>query len=72
MLENLGCSTRNFESDYNTVSGWTLEQVEHIPEAGESFTYENLRVTVKEMDEQRITKLTVEKFPEPESQEDED
>ena len=72
LLEKLDCNTRNFESDYNTVSGWTLEQVEHIPVVGESFTYENLRVTVKEMEEQRITKLTVEKFPLPEADEDED
>lgn len=72
LLEELGCNTRNFESDYNTVSGWTLEQVEHIPTVGESFSYENLKVTVKEMEEQRITKLTVERFPLPENEEDED
>ena len=72
MFDNLDISTRNFESDYNTLSGWTVEQMEHIPVVGESFSYENLRVTVKEMDEQRITKLTVEKFDLPESDEDED
>ena len=72
MFDNLDINTRNFESDYNTLSGWTVEQMEHIPVEGESFCYENLRVTVKEMDEQRITKLTVERFPLPESDEDED
>jgi len=72
LLEQLDCNTRNFESDYNTVSGWTLEQVEHIPQIGESFTYQNLKVTVTEMDEQRITKLLVEKFPVDETEADEE
>ncbi|MBQ8598996.1 MAG: HlyC/CorC family transporter [Oscillospiraceae bacterium] len=72
MFDNLDINTRNLESDYSTLSGWTVEQMEHIPQVGESFSYENLRVTVKEMDEQRITKLTVERFPLPETEEDED
>ncbi len=72
LFDALDMKVRNFESDYNTLSGWTVEQMEHIPEVGESFSYENLRVTVKAMEEKRITKLTVEKFPLPESDEDED
>ena len=72
MFDNLDINTRNLESDYSTLSGWTVEQMEHIPQVGESFTYENLRVTVKEMEEQRITKLTVERFPLPDSDEDDD
>lgn len=63
MLERLDCDTRNFESDYNTVSGWTLEQMEHIPEPEESFVYGSIKVTVAEMEDQRITKLRVEKLP---------
>ena len=70
MLDDLDCNTRHFESDYNTVSGWTLEQIEHIPEVGESFTWENLRVTVTEMEEQRITKLKVERLHIPEEDEE--
>ena len=72
MFDNLDINTRNFESDYNTLSGWCVEQMEHIPQVGECFSYENLRVTVKEMEAQRITKLPVERFPLPESDEDED
>ena len=72
LLDKLDVNTRNFESDYNTVSGWTLEQVEHIPSVGEEFTYENLHVTVKEMEEQRITKLIVERLPVPRVDEDDD
>ena len=55
---------RSFDTDYNTVSGWTLEQLEHIPQVGEQFVYNGyIRVTVEEMDEQRITKLKVELLP---------
>ena len=63
LMEELDEENRSFESDYNTVSGWTLEQLEHIPQVGESFVYRNLRVTVTAMDEQRITKLKIEILP---------
>lgn len=54
---------RDFDSDYNTLGGWVLEQFEHIPEVGESFEYENLRITVTEMDEQRVSKLIINRLP---------
>lgn len=63
LMEELDEENRSFESDYNTVSGWTLEQLEHIPQVEESFVYRNLRVTVTAMDEQRITKLKIEILP---------
>lgn len=59
VMEELDCGFKNFESEYNTISGWTLEMMEHIPQVGESFTFRNLTVVVEEMDEQRITKLRV-------------
>lgn len=62
MMDELELDFKDFDSDYNTVSGWTLEVMEHIPQVGESFTYHNLRVTVTKMEEQRITKLKVEKL----------
>ncbi len=64
LMEELDEDNRSFESDYNTVSGWTLEQLEHIPQVGEEFVYDDyIRVTVTEMDEQRITKLRIELLP---------
>ncbi len=59
MLEELELDYPQFKSSSNSVSGWAFEMFEHIPEIGESFTYENLAVTVKELEEQRITKLLV-------------
>lgn len=64
LMEELDEDNRSFESDYNTVSGWTLEQLEHIPHIGEDFVYdEHIHVTVMEMDDQRITKLKIELLP---------
>ncbi len=64
LMEELDPENRSFDTDYNTVSGWTLEQLEHIPQVGEQFVYNGyIRVTVEEMDEQRITKLKVELLP---------
>ena len=41
-----------------------LEQLEHIPRVGETFVYnDTMRVTVTEMEDQRITKLKIELLP---------
>ena len=54
------------------MNGWALEMLEHIPEAGESFVYDCLAVTVKEMDDQRVTKLLVQRRePQPEEETEE-
>ena len=64
LMEELDEDNRSFESDYNTVSGWVLEQLEHIPKVGESVVYEDrMRVTVIAMEDQRFTKLRVELLP---------
>lgn len=63
-MEELDEENRSFKSDYNTVSGWVLEQLEHIPRVGETFVYnDTMRVTVTEMEDQRITKLKIELLP---------
>lgn len=58
-FDEIGYAPKGFDSSYNTMNGWALEQLEHIPQVGESFTYAGLTVTVKEMDDQRVTKLLV-------------
>jgi len=54
------------EWDCNSVGGWVLDELEHLPEEGESFRWGRFLVTVLEMDDQRIRKIRVEKLrPEP-------
>ncbi len=71
-FDRIDYAPRGFESDFNTMNGWALEMLEHIPEAGESFVYDCLAVTVKEMDDQRVTKLLVQRRePQPEEETEE-
>ncbi len=59
MMEYLGFSTKHFESEGNTVGGWVMEQLHKILKEGDSFEYKNMKVTVKEIAEQRVAKVTV-------------
>ena len=52
--------TEEYESDYATLGGWASEMLGKIPEEGDSFDYENLTVTVIEVDSNRAKRLMVE------------
>lgn len=58
------------EAGWNTINGWALEHFDHIPKEGESFVDGPLEVTVKEMDEQRISKLHIVYRPESPAEEE--
>ena len=49
------------ESASNSVGGWVVEVLEHIPNIGESFDYKCINVYVDEVDEKRVIKLIVQK-----------
>ena len=63
LFEEIGEDDRDFESDYNTVGGWAMEMLGHIPEAGEQYTWRDLVVTVSVVEEQRILSVKVERIP---------
>ena len=48
-----------FTCEYSTMGGWAIEMLEADPHVGDSFHYENLFVIVAQMDEERVTKLTL-------------
>ena len=54
---------RDFECEYTTMGGWALERLAADPHDGDSFTDEDethtLVVVVSEMDDMRVTKLTI-------------
>ena len=50
---------KDIECEYSTVGGWAVEMLNADPHVGDTFTYENLFVVVSEMDDMRVTKLTV-------------
>lgn len=56
-LEMIDRSEDSFDTDSATVGGWTIEKFGRFPENGESFTFENLTVTVLEVNGQRVEKV---------------
>lgn len=59
-----------FETDSTSISGWVMEVLAKIPAIGDSFTYENMTVTVKDTDSRRV--LSVEIIYNPQEQETEE
>ncbi len=49
----------DFSCEYSTMGGWAIQMLEADPHVGDSFRYENIFVIVANMDEERVTKLTV-------------
>jgi len=46
-------------TDHETMSGFVLQELGHLPEQGEKFTYENLRIEIQEMNRNRIVRMTI-------------
>ncbi|MGM9920237.1 MAG: hemolysin family protein [Bhargavaea sp.] len=45
--------------EHETVGGFVLQQLGHVPEPGDQFTYGNLDVIIEEMDRNRITRMLI-------------
>ncbi len=50
---------KNEEQDFDTLAGFTLHHLEHIPVAGETFEWRDFHFEVMDMDGQRIDKILV-------------
>ena len=51
------------EGEYDTVAGFVVDLLQHIPEAGERLRYNDLRMQVLEMDGRKISRITVRRGP---------
>lgn len=49
----------NTESDMITLSTWVTEQLDSVPEVGDSFRYGNLEITVTKVDNHRAEEINV-------------
>ena len=49
----------DFACEYSTMGGWAIEMLEADPHVGDSFHYDNLFVIVAQMEDERVTKLTL-------------
>ena len=63
MLELLGVDEDGFEAESDTVGGWTVESFGAFPKEGDSFRFENWRITVLAMDGRRVEKVLVKAEP---------
>ena len=62
-IDLVGIRERDFEAESETVGGWTIERFGSFPSVGDSFDYEDLHITVLEMDGLRVEKVLVVKKP---------
>ena len=55
------CDHFDVKSDSDSVSlgGWVMDQMECIPDEGDSFEFENLTITVSKTDDHRVEAVTV-------------
>ena len=49
------------EGDYETIAGFVLENFQKIPVIGDKTSYGNLRITINEIEESRISKVKIRK-----------
>ena len=70
-FDALDFNAGDFESEYTTVGGWAIEMCEGFPEIGSTFTYKNLTVTIDNIEDHRITTLSVVVEPIEEDEDDE-
>jgi putative hemolysin len=49
------------DAQYNSISGFLLEQLRRIPKKGEKISYQNMQFTIAEASAKRIKKVTVKK-----------
>ena len=62
-IELLGIEEDSFEAESDTVGGWTVESFGAFPKVGDSFRYENLELTVLNMDGRRVERVLVKTGP---------
>lgn len=51
------------ETTYHNLGGWIFETLGSIPENGDTFNYESLKIIVKEVENHRIRKIKVQILP---------
>ena len=51
-----------------SITGWVMEQIDKVPEKGDTFELEGWKVTVTDTDERRVQEIRVEKLDEEENE----
>ena len=59
VFEMLGINTFHMDYDAITLGGWLIEQLDKIPQTGESLRYEQVEFTVREADEKVVKQVEI-------------
>lgn len=62
----------NGEYDFTTVAGWIINALEKIPEVGDTFEKDGLRITVQSIESNRIDDIIIEILETPDNESDND
>ena len=54
---------KEFDFEHKLLGEWTYEQFDRLPETGDHFDYNGLRITVQAAEHRRILKLRIERIP---------
>ena len=71
-LEEFEIDGDDFDDDNATVGGFAIEQLGGYPAKGQSFDFENLTITIKAIQNLRVTRLVVKVNPKPEPEDDDE
>ena len=71
-LEEFEIDDKDFDDDNATVGGFAIEQLGGYPARGESFDFEHLTITVKQLQNLRVTRVLVKVNPKPEPEDDDE
>lgn len=69
MFEYFQIDFKNIELGSNTVNGWVIDQLMHIPKPGETFQYQNVKVLVTKSTHKAVTEIKVTRLDLPEAEE---
>ena len=59
-LENIGIVITDEEEEYNTLAGFMLAKLQRIPRGGEFVIHKDMRLTIVDVEQNRIIKVKVE------------
>ena len=72
LLDEFEIDDDDFDDDNATVGGWAIEQLGGYPAKGDSFDFENLTVTVKQIQNLRVTRLLIKVHEKPDEPDEDD
>ncbi len=72
LFGEIGYRPPDFDCDYHTVSGWVLDELEHIPKPQECFVRGRLKVTVLQVEDKWISRVGLQILPDNGEKEDQE